>query len=164
MELSQIFSLLLARNQSGIEASYDGIEHADSLLQLPGRSNCMNWILGHLAVYRDAMLAAIGEKTYVSSREKDLYGYGSQPVGQGSQCNDLGVLVDVLENGYAVINDWLNCNQSDFTKISPTDLYVRKGETIGEHLAHLVAHEAIHVGELNALREVALVSLGKGWK
>tara|TARA_B100000029_G_scaffold196730_2_gene194784 strand:- start:20361 stop:20855 length:495 start_codon:yes stop_codon:yes gene_type:complete len=164
MELSQIFSLIFARNQSGIEASYDGFEHADSVLQLPGRSNCMNWVLGHIAVYRDAMLAAIGQNTYMSSGDSIMYGYGSQPIYEDSSCLDVGRLIKVLDGGYGVLNEWLEHNHLDFTMITPGELYVRKGDTIGEHLAHLLAHEAIHVGELNALRELALVRLGKGWK
>ena len=164
MELLQIFSFILARNQSGIEAAYDGIEHTDSVLQLPGRSNCMNWILGHIAVYRDVMLVSIGKPPYLGKREMALYGYGSDPIYEDSDCVDIRRLTEVLNEGYAILSEWLSSTEADFNSDTPDALYVRKGDTIGEHLAHLMAHEAGHVGELGSLRELALVRMGKGWK
>jgi len=162
--LSRIFGLMLGRNQSAIEAGYDGIEQSDSVLQLPGRSNCMNWILGHIAVYRDVMLMSIGKKPYVGKRELTLYGYGSDPIYEDSACVDISRLAEVLDGGHAILSEWLSLVGADFNVEAPHGLNVRKGDTIGEHLAHLMAHEAIHAGELGSLRELALVRMGKGWK
>ena len=164
IELSRIFGLILARNQSAIEASYDGVEQSDSLLQLPGRSNCMNWILGHIAVYRDVMLLSIGKKPYLGKRERTLYGYGSDPIYEEGTCVDIRRLTEVLYGGHAMLSKWLSAGGNDFNVETPGGLYVRKGDTIGEHFAHLFAHEATHAGELGSLREVALVRMGKGWK
>jgi hypothetical protein len=35
-------------------------------------------------------------------------------------------------------------------------------DTVSEHFAQMLGHEAIHVGELNALRELALVQRQEG--
>ena len=39
----------LGRNLDVIKAQTKGLSHADSLLQLPFRGNCLNWVLGHIA-------------------------------------------------------------------------------------------------------------------
>ena len=155
---------MLERNQSAIEAGYDGIEQSDSVLQLPGDSNCMNWILGHIAIYRDVMLMSIGKKPYVGKREMAMYGYGSDPIDKDSACVDIRLLTEVLDGGHAILSEWLSSAEADFNIETPDELYVRKGDTIGEHLAHLMTQEAIHAGELGRLRELALVKMGKGWK
>ena len=33
-----------------------GLTHEDSLLQLPFRGNCLNWVLGHCLVSRESVL------------------------------------------------------------------------------------------------------------
>ena len=164
MDISQIFRLMLARNQSGIEASYVDLEHGESILQLPGHSNCMNWVLGHIAVYRDALLGAIDKQTYMHNKEIGIYGYGSDPIIEGSACADLTRLIEALNRGYSVLHEWLGEYPDYLDNVTPDGLIVRKGETVGQHFAHLWGHESIHVGELSALRELALVKLGKGWK
>lgn len=164
MNTSQIFSLILARSQSGIEASYDGLEHDKTILQLPGHSNCMNWVLGHIAVYRDAMLGAIDKESYMHKSSFRMYGYDSDPILEGSPCVDLTSLIEVLGKGYTVLQEYLKENPDSLDDSTPDGLTVRKGETVVEHFAHLWGHELNHVGELSALRELALVKLGKGWK
>lgn len=164
MNTSQIFSLILARSQSGIEASYDGLEHSETMLQLPGHSNCMNWVLGHIGVYRDALLGAISKETYMHKSSISMYSYGSDPIVEGSPCVDLINLIEVLGKSYAVLQECLKENPDSLEHSTPDGLTVKKGETVAEHFAHLWGHESIHVGELSALRELALVKLGKGWK
>src|SRR4029450_6279109 len=50
-----------ARNVRVIKMQADGLTHADSLLQPPFRGNCLNWILGHIAVSRDAVPDTLGD-------------------------------------------------------------------------------------------------------
>jgi hypothetical protein len=164
MRTSQIFNLILVRSQSSIEASYDGLEHGETILQLPGKGNCMNWVLGHIAIYRDAMLGAIGKETYMQKSSISMYGYGSDPIIEGSPCVDLINLKEMLEKSYAVLQECLKEKPECLTYSTPDGLIVRKGENVVEHFAHLWGHESIHVGELSALRELALVKMGKGWK
>ena len=62
MNQAEIFSYILQRNQDLIAKATDGLSQTESVLQLPGESNCMNWVLGHIALYRDEMLAGIRQK------------------------------------------------------------------------------------------------------
>jgi hypothetical protein len=59
---------LYQRTQWIIDRQTEGLTHADNLLQLPFRANCMNWVLGHLTVYRDKVLELLGESPLGSWR------------------------------------------------------------------------------------------------
>src|SRR5215467_4220807 len=54
-ELAEAFG----RNLGVLQAQAEGLTHTDSLLQLPFRGNCLNWILGHLLDNRDVVLEAL---------------------------------------------------------------------------------------------------------
>ena len=52
----QIFTDSFERNLHVIRLQTAGLSQADSLVQLPFRANCLNWVLGHLATNRCAVL------------------------------------------------------------------------------------------------------------
>ena len=57
MKNAVVLHAMIRRNQQFVKSVVSGFNQDDILLQLAGNSNCMNWVLGHIAVYRDAMLA-----------------------------------------------------------------------------------------------------------
>ena len=69
---------MLARNLGVIERQTGGLTHADSMLQLPFRGNCLNWVLGHIMVYRDAMLKMADAEPLWDKARTMAYGYGSE--------------------------------------------------------------------------------------
>ena len=140
------------------------MSHAESLLQLPGESNCMNWVLGHIATFRDGMLADIRQPEYMTEAEAKLYDAGSKPITVESQPVDFERLVELQTQTYDAIIRWLKSNPIGLAAESRRDILIRKGylgywKTVIEHFAQNMGHESIHVGELGALRELALVSL-----
>ncbi len=62
MNQAAMFEVSLERNQGLIVKETYGMTHAESVPQLSFASNCMNWILGHLAEYRDALLGWAHQK------------------------------------------------------------------------------------------------------
>ena len=48
MNRTEVFAIIFKRNQGAILHAVDGLSHAEGLLQLPGDSNCMNWVAGHI--------------------------------------------------------------------------------------------------------------------
>lgn len=164
MNQAEFFAVILRRNQDFIVKATDGLVQAESVLQLPGESNCMNWVLGHVAAYRDVMLAGIRQPGYMTAAEVQLYTYNSKPITVGSKSSDLERLLKVLAQGFEALSGWLERNAEGLQQETPQDIRPRKGETVVEHFAQLCWHESNHVGELHALRELALASLGKGWK
>jgi hypothetical protein len=43
-----------------------GLSHADNLIQTQYNINCLNWVLGHIAVGRERVLQLVGEETLLS--------------------------------------------------------------------------------------------------
>ena len=164
MNQAEVFSVTLQRNQDFIIKATDGLAHSESVLQLPGDSNCMNWVLGHVAVYRDVMLAGISQTGFLTAAEVSLYTYDSKPVTANSKSSGLERLLKVLTTTHDDISTWLDRNSDGMDDATPLDLDMSYGPTVIENFAFLFWHESNHVGELHALRELALVNLGKGWK
>ncbi len=169
MNEAEVVALILRRNQNAIVKAIEGLSHAESLLQLPGESNCMNWVLGHIATFRDGILADIRQPEYMTEAEAELYDAGSKPITVESNSVDFERLVELQTQTYDAISKWLDSNPAGLERQSTQDIPISKGylgywETVIEHFVQNMGHESIHVGELGALRELALVSLGERQK
>ena len=68
------------RNIRIIQMQTEGLTHTDSLLQMPFRANCLNWVVGHVLANRDGILKSIGEETLLSDEEIEVYKRESEPV------------------------------------------------------------------------------------
>ncbi len=144
----------LERNLGIIKAQTKGLSHADSLLQLPFRGNCLNWVLGHMAANRNTMLRLLGEEAILGEAQAKRYGYGSEPVcGDGGDILTLEQLLAVLEQGQSALAARLE-------KITAEEL---AGEvqsflgttTLGQLIFFLFWHETYHVGQPEFLRQLA---------
>ena len=166
MNKAEVFAVIMRRNQDAIVRAIEGLSHAESLLQLPGESNCMNWVIGHIDTFRDGMLADIRQPEYMTEAEVNLYDAGSKPITLESKAVAFERLVELQAQTYEAICGWLAGNPEGLENESRKDKSVGKGylgywTTVSEHFAQNIGHESIHVGELSALRELALVSLGE---
>ena len=164
MNRTEVFAIIFKRNQGAIMNAVEGLSHAEGLLQLPGDSNCMNWVLGHIATYRDGMLADIGIEEYMSEEETSLYGSGSSPITNDSPCVEFSRLVELQKLTFDGLYGWLKSDPKDLNKKTRSDMPFKKGyggywESVVEHLAQMTGHESVHVGELSALHELAKVSM-----
>ena len=159
MNYAVILHTMIRRNQQFVEKAVAGLHHDDSLLQLVGDSNCMNWVLGHIAVYRDAMLACSNHTTLLTEGQREPYCYGSQRIAAGKVCVELEVLLEKFSESYQLMSEWLLSSPDNMLEEPPAyiDLHSDYGPTIVENLGFLCWHEANHVGELHALRELAVV-------
>ena len=144
----------LERNLGIVKAQTKGLSHADSLLQLPFRGNCLNWVLGHMADNRNTMLRLLGEEAILDEAHAKRYGYGSEPVcGGGDDILTLEQLLAVLEQGQSALATRLE-------KLTAEEL---AGEvqsflgttTLGQLIFFLFWHETYHVGQPEYLRQLA---------
>ncbi|MEO5952522.1 MAG: hypothetical protein ABIQ44_08680, partial [Chloroflexia bacterium] len=71
-------SIAFGRNVGVIKSQTEGLTHADAFVQTHG-GNCLNWLLGHIAVHRDKILDTMGEPP-VSADLVELYDRGSEPI------------------------------------------------------------------------------------
>ena len=144
----------LERNLDIIKSQTQGLAHADSVLQLPFRSNCLNWTLGHIATSRCNMLQALGEKPILSEAQHKRYGYGSEPVcADGEDILKLEQLLTVLEQSQKALTA---CLQTIGAEELAREVQSFLGTTtLGQLVFFLYWHETYHTGQTEALRQLA---------
>jgi uncharacterized damage-inducible protein DinB len=142
-----------AFNQNVIHRQTDGLTHADSLLQLPFRGNCLNWVLGHILDTRNTVLKLLGAQPVFTKEEASLYGHGSDPItGEGKALPLERLLADLDESQ----NRIATALQSISPEALAAEIEMWKGKTpLVEHLGFLNWHETYHVGQLELLRQLA---------
>jgi hypothetical protein len=150
----------LHTNQWIIGKQTEGLSHADTLLSLPFRGNCMNWVLGHIVEHRDWMLRAVDLPTHMAAEEALLYRRGSDPI---TVENAVGLdrLMAYLSLTKGQITDILDGASADFLKEVPEGrilLESHKGKNRLDRLQGLLWHEAYHVGQLEILRQLTGVN------
>ncbi|MGI9253408.1 MAG: DinB family protein [Thermomicrobiales bacterium] len=131
----------------------DGLTHADSLLQPPFRGNCLNWVLGHIAVHRDYVLEAMGQEKILGEGPVPRYDFGSAPILED------GPDVLPLETILAAIARQQERIAETLATITPEHLASEapKSEprTVAQMAAFLYWHETYHVGQTELLRQLA---------
>jgi len=142
------------RNMRIIQMQTNGLSQADSLLQMPFRANCLNWVVGHLLANRDAILKSLGEEPLLSDEETKVYNRESEPVvEEGAGVILLERMLEVLARGQERIAICLaEFDNDEFSK----DVQVGdQKSTLGERLFFLYFHETYHVGQTEYLRQLA---------
>ena len=139
-----------------IKQKTEGLTHADSMLQLPFPG--MNWILGHILVYRMQYLGVIDEVSKPDEGEFALYGFGSEPMTDSDKAIPLETLLARLDDASEQVVAALKAMpESRLEEV----LDEEQGVTVDERLHfYLVFHEAFHVGQLEPLQELALSNAG----
>ena len=135
-----------------IEKQANGLSHQESLLQLPFRSNCFNWVLGHIVVNRDNALEALGVKPTLDTHQAQVYQRGSDPILDQESAVPLANLLKALRES----QETLLVHLAEMSDESLAILWDQEEETsIGERLIFLQWHEAYHIGQLEILRQLA---------
>jgi hypothetical protein len=142
------------RNIRVIQMQTKGLTQADSLLQMPFRANCMNWVIGHILANRDSILKTLGEEPLLSDQEIEVYNRESELVVEESAgVIPLEKMLEVLERGQEKIGVVLaDLNAEEFSK----EIQVGgQNRTLGERLFFLYFHETYHLGQTEYLRQLA---------
>ncbi|MEQ8674503.1 MAG: DinB family protein [Aggregatilineales bacterium] len=130
----------------------DGLAHEDTLVQLPFRANCMNWILGHIISTRGVMLRELNAEPVFTEDENAIYVSGSAPITDGTNALRLETLMEKL----ASANERLNLALDHTTLEHLLEIVnEEKGTTRLAKLQGLAWHEAYHIGQLEHLRQAA---------
>ncbi len=152
MVSSSLLIQLYQRTQWVIEQETDGLTHEDSLLQMPFRGNCMNWVLGHLLAYRDKVLELLAEEPFLSEEEFQRYNRESAPIMPGDPAIP-------LERILAGLRDTQGRIATALKAVSPEMLdgvtAPGKEQTVRERIEFVQWHETYHVGQLEYLRQLA---------
>jgi uncharacterized damage-inducible protein DinB len=129
----------------------EGLTHEDSVRQLPFRGNCMNWVLGHIIVYRTFVLRLLGEEGVLSESELGKYERGTAPITECELAMPFEKLLEALDRAQVRIATALEAVTDD-------ELAAVVGEseqTLGERITFFQWHETYHVGQLEILRQLA---------
>lgn len=143
----------LKRNQWVIMRQLEGLSHEDSLLQLPFRGNCMNWVIGHILESRNTMLTLLSQEPFWDQATRDIYRADSEPITSGDNAVNLDQMRADLEGSEKQLTSLLE-------GVSVADLNAPVGEgdhqsTVGKRLKFLTWHEAYHTGQTEILRQLA---------
>jgi uncharacterized damage-inducible protein DinB len=143
----------LGRNVAIIKMQTDGLTHADSLIQLPFRGNCLNWVIGHIAVNRDNILELLGQPP-LSAAEGMRYKRGSEALAQADEA-PLS-----LEELLAWLDRTQECLAATLMQLDEAALAreIPAGDrttTVGQRAFFLYFHETYHVGQTEMLRQLA---------
>ena len=136
-----------------IKEQVDGLTHEDSLLQLPFRGNCLNWVLGHIVVHRDKMLTVLGEEPVWTEEQSVLYGRESEPITESNneKAMPLVEIMAAFEKSHERLIAVLEGATPEELEIIPEG----SKNTISKRLAFLYFHEAYHTGQTEFLRQLA---------
>jgi len=141
------------RNVQIIKRQCAGLTHEDSLMQTPFHSNCMNWVLGHVADNRDAVLKLLGSAPAFGD-EGARYRRNSEPItGEGEGVLPLERLLALLDSGQTQLATVLN-NMTPDDLNREVEVFGRK-QSVGAWLFFLYFHESYHTGQTELLRQVA---------
>ena len=135
-----------------IKKQTDGLTHADSLLQLPFRGNCLNWVLGHIVEERNRVLKVLDELPIWDETKIARYERGAEPITSEKQALPLGQLLSDLDQTQKRITAALEIPPERWAENVNTG---RNETTIGEYVAFLHWHETYHTGQLELLRQLA---------
>ena len=142
------------RNKRIVQMQTNGLSQADSLLKMPFRANCLNWVVEHILANRDTILKSIGEEPLLSDGEINIYNRDSEPViAEGAGVIHLERMLELLSHGQERIAAGLA--DLDIEAYSRDVKVGNQKITLGERLFFLYFHETYHVGQTEFLRQLA---------
>ena len=132
----------------------EGIDHEESLLQLPFESNSTNWILGHIVTNRSHVLEVLGVTHLWQEEVRELYHTGTHNIGPGDKAMRLETLLKYMDDSTRMIRRALEPVSEGWLAESFTNY---RGEKTREaHLSGFHWHEGFHIGQLEMLKDFVL--------
>lgn len=142
-----------ARNLGLIQQMTGGFTHADSLVQPPAPGNCANWIVGHIAAYRNRILTILEEEPALDPQLAQRYARESAPVlGDEAGLARFETLIEAVVEAQPRIAMGLELLTTHHAERIVT--YPPMTLTVAEWMISLLRHESYHTGQLELLQEV----------
>jgi hypothetical protein len=143
----------LALHKRVLAMQLEGLSHGDSLRQAPFRGNCLNWVLGHIAVNRNHILTLLGEESILDDETIARYDTGSEPVlADGDGVLTFEELRGLIEQEHVQIEAALSVATADvFEQVTPAS----DPKSVLDAIRFRIWHETYHVGQTEYLRQIA---------
>lgn len=131
----------------------NGLTHEQSLLQLPFRGNCMNWVLGHMLLSREEILDLLGMPRVFPHETWARYDSDSEPIRHDeADVLRLEKLLEMLDQQAPYLAQaLLNTPAATYASEVPVG---QNRRTIARRVLFYFFHESGHVGELGLLRQL----------
>jgi hypothetical protein len=143
------------RNLEIVYKQTEGLTHQDSLIQLPFRANCLNWVVGHILTNRCNILKLLGGKDLRSEINLDRYERESNPIsGPGEGVLELSELLILLETSQNRLEEALD-KETEESLQRAAPYRDRPEQTLAFWLFFLYFHDCYHVGQTEILRQAA---------
>jgi hypothetical protein len=144
------------RNVNIVKQQADGLSQADSLIQLPFRANCLNWVVGHLVTNRVTVLKLLEVQEFpFDEGSLSHYQYDSKPVtADGEGVLSLEKLLTMLEQAQAIINTKMP-DLTDEVLNRPLTVYGDHAQPLADWLFFFFFHDSYHTGQTEILRQAA---------
>ena len=144
-----------ARNVMIIQQQTEGLSDADSLMQLPFRGNCMNWLVGHILTSRHSVLKLLDGHRPAEAARVARYDRESQPItGPEEGVLPLAELMALLELSQQQIDARLAEITPD-ALAQPVAFFGNRSMPVAEWLMFFYFHETYHTGQTEILRQAA---------
>jgi hypothetical protein len=136
-----------------ITAQAKEISDPESLLQLPFRANCMNWVVGHLLTQREFVLALLDVQPVWGDKEIQRYRTNSDPIKNAEQAIPFHQIMQTL----AVSQQRIQAGLGEITPARWNEATSIDGKDgpISSLIAGYHWHETYHCGQLEILRQLA---------
>lgn len=145
---SEFLATLFGLNLQVLKINTQGVTHEESLIQPKPAGNCLNWVLGHIAVTRDQALGLLGGTPVWSEADKALYVRGSRPMTDAGQAIRMEKIMADLDRSQEEL-------LAALLRQSPESLAAANGEaTLADRIAMLHFHEAYHTGQIGLMRRL----------
>lgn len=144
-----------SRNVEIVKLQVAGMTQAESLIQLPFRANCMNWVLGHLVTNRNNILKLLNREDLVDATAMKRYGRESEPItGPGEGVLQLEELIHLLEQAQTNIRSILD-EISEEELARQVAYFGNRSMSVAEWLVFFYFHDTYHTGQTEILRQAA---------
>ena len=143
-----VASYELARR--GLERALDGISDTEALIVPRSGCNSVNWLVGHILLYRNRIHEVLGLEPARPERlgSSEPYQRGSSP-SSGVLIVPLSELRAALEWSERIVLQRLGELQPEHLAAAATPT-----RTVGEQLALFGAHDFYHLGQLGTVRRL----------
>ena len=144
-----------ARNVEIIKMQTENITQEESLIQLPFRSNCLNWVVGHVLANRCNILDLLGADDLRPGVDLDQYERESDPVlGEAEGVLHLEELIHHLEESQLRLAAALEKEtEESLQRLAP--YRDRPEREVAFWIFFLYFHDSYHVGQTEILRQAA---------
>ncbi len=138
-----------------IKRNLEDVSNEESLVR-PQAGNCLNWVLGHIVVYRGMMMKIVGLTPVFEGEQTATYQRGSHPDGSEHYL-DLATLRGLLFDAQQQLIPSVSAmTDEELAKTVPEEFNRPPlAGSISNALACLNFHESYHAGQIGLLRRIA---------